>query len=111
MNMNILGNVNGSCLFFGIVFFVAGALFFAGKLHTRIKAWQRMPEEEKANIRIKPLCRNIGGIFMLCGAIFIISGFWAAFKTNCFAFAMIGWMVICIADLVYIQKSGKYITQ
>ncbi|MCD8301003.1 MAG: DUF3784 domain-containing protein [Clostridiales bacterium] len=100
--------MNGSCLLFGIIFLIAGFVFLIGKGHEHIKAWQNMTEEEKAKVDIKPLCRNLGGILMLCGAIFLVSGFWAAFKTNCFAWAMLAWMVVTILDVIYIQKSDKY---
>ncbi len=100
--------MNGTCLIFGILFIGIGIAFFAGKAHTRMKAWQKMPQAEKDGIRIKPLCRNIGTIIALAGLIFLVSGLNASFKTNCFTFGMIGWMVLCGADLIFIEKSGRY---
>ncbi len=100
--------MNGTCLIFGILFLGAGIAFFTGKAHVHMKAWKRMPEEEKAGIRIVPLCRNIGMVIGLAGLVFLASGISASFKSNFFTWGMIAWMVICGADLIFIEKSGRY---
>ncbi len=104
----MIDSLNWTCLIFGILFLVGGILFFVGQIHSRVKAWQNMPEEEKATVRIKPLCHNIGIVIMLCGVVFLASGIWSAFKDNAFAWCMIGWMVACAADLVYIERGKRY---
>ncbi len=100
--------MNGTCLVFGILFIGIGIAFFIGKAHTHMKAWQKMPQEEKDTVRIEPLCRNIGIVIALAGLVFLVSGLSTTFKDNCFTFGMIGWMVLCGLDLVYIEKSGVY---
>lgn len=93
---------------FGLLFTAAGALFAMGKLHERIAAWKNMPEEEKAGIRIVPLCRNIGEMIGLSGLIFLAKGFWPGFSNHWFVAAMIAWLVVAGFDLYYIEKSHKY---
>ncbi len=106
--MEVLTKMNATCLIFGILFLVAGIVFFVGKFHIHMSAWKKMPEDEKATVNIKPLCHNIGLVIMLCGVIFLASGIWSSFKTNFFTWFMIGWMVVCVADLVYIDKGKRY---
>ena len=95
-------------IFFGILFTVVGTLFACGKLHGRIAAWKNMPEEEKARIRIVPLCRNIGEMIGLSGLIFLIKGFWPGFGDHWFVAAMVAWLVVAGLDIYYIEKTHKY---
>ena len=97
-----------TCIIFGIMFIISGILFALGKLHTRIKAWQAMSQQERNAIRIEPLCRNIGSMIALCGGIFLIGGLWAAFRSSGFTIAMIVWLVIAGIDVWQIGKSGRY---
>ena len=48
-----------TCIFFGVLFTIAGFLFACGKGYTHLSAWKNMPQEEKDKIKIIPLCRNI----------------------------------------------------
>ncbi len=103
--------INGTCLIFGILFLVAGIVFFVGRFHIHMKFWKNMPEEEKETIRIKPLCRNIGLMIMVCAVIFLVSGFWDVYKEHFFMWSMLAWMALCFADLFYIDKSKRYQVQ
>lgn len=100
--------MNITCIAFGAIFSVAGIVFGTGKGHIHLKAWKSMPEEERAKIRIVPLCRNIGAMIVLCGIIFLLGGFWAAFKNTAFVWAMIVWMTGACVDVYLIEKSKRY---
>ncbi len=97
-----------TCLAFGVIFLIAGFVFFIGKGHVLLSAWKNMPEEEKSTIHIVPLCHNIGIMFALCGLIFLISGASAFFKDNFFIWCMIIWFVLCGVDFFHISKSPRY---
>ena len=60
-----------TCIFFGVLFTVAGFVFACGKGHTHLSAWKNMPQPEKDKIKIRPLCRNIGEVIALNGIIFL----------------------------------------
>ena len=100
--------MNGSCLIFGVLFTAAGVLFGAGKLHSRLAAWQAMPPEEKEKIRIEALCRNIGGMIALCGLLFLLAGVSAAFQQSGFVWSMVLWLILAGADLWWIEQKGRY---
>ena len=101
-------NINYTCVLFGLLFLAAGGLFAAGKLHGHIAAWRDMPPQEKARIRIRPLCRNIGEMIALSGLVFLLGGLWPGFRDRWFVLAMIGWLVAAGADLYYIERSHRY---
>lgn len=101
--------MNITCIIFGLLFCVAGIAFSVGKGHIHLAAWKSMSEDEKAKIRIVPLCRNIGGMITLCGVIFLLDGLWATFKEHAFVWAMILWMIAAGADVYFISKSNRYI--
>lgn len=75
----------------------------------RIAAWRQMSEAEKNAVDIVPLCRNIGGMIMLCGLIFLAAGVSEGFLRHAFVWAMIVWMLLSGFDVWYIEKSGRYI--
>ena len=56
-----------TCIFFGILFTIAGFVFACGKGHIHLSEWKNMPQEEKDKIKIIPLCRNIGEVIALNG--------------------------------------------
>lgn len=97
-----------TCLVFGLLFCTAGIVFAFGKGHIHLQAWKQMPPDEKAKIRILPLCRNIGGMIALCGVIFVSAGVWEQFQTSAFVWTMIAWMALAAADVYYIGKSSRY---
>jgi hypothetical protein len=97
-----------TCILFGVLFIAAGVLFAWGKLHHRFSAWKNMPEREKEKIRIRPLCRNIGGMIALSGILFCVKGVWSGFKNHWFVLAMVLWLILAGFDVWYISKSGGY---
>ncbi len=96
-----------TCIAFGIIFIVIGIVFAIGKGHIHLKAWQNMTEEEKAEIIIEPLCRNIGSVIALSGIIFLFKGFLADNESNWFTIAMIAWFIIAGVDVYLINKKEK----
>ncbi len=101
-------SMNGTCIIFGLLFLTAGILFFCGKIHGRLSLWENMPENERQNIKIRPLCRNIGFLIALSGILFLTAGVFAWFLNYVFVWAMIGWMVTAGLDVLYIGKSRRY---
>ena len=97
-----------TCIFFGVLFTVAGFVFACGKGHIHLSAWTNMPQSEKDKIKIRPLCRNIGEVIALNGIIFLLKGFWSAFGDHWFVGAMIAWLVVAGFDVWYIGKSKRY---
>ena len=97
-----------TCIFFGVLFTIAGVVFALGRGHVHLSAWKNMPQEEKEKIKIIPLCRNIGEVIMLNGIIFLIKGFWAEFSNHWFVCAMIAWLIVAGLDVWYIGKSDRY---
>lgn len=96
------------CIFFGVLFTISGFVFACRKGHIHLSAWKNMPQEEKEKIKIVPLCRNIGGVIVLNGIIFLIKGIWAGFPNHWFVCAMIAWMTVAGLDVWYISKSNRY---
>ena len=89
-----------TCIFFGILFTIAGFVFACGKGHIHFSEWKNMPQEEKDKIKIIPLCRNIGEVIALNGIIFLMKGLWSGFPNHGSAFAGF--------DVWYIEKSNRY---
>ncbi len=96
------------CLFLGILFSGVGLMFFFGKAHIRLSAWKNMPQEEKDQIKILLLCRNIGEVILLSGIIFMLKGLWADFSNHWFTGSMIAWFVVAGLDVWYMIKSRRY---
>lgn len=100
--------MNFTCLFFGTVFSVFGAVFAMGKGAVFMWVCNNMTKEERERIKFMPLCRNVGTAVIICGAVFLLKGFWAGFENQWFTFAVILWLAAAVADLLYIEKSGRY---
>ena len=49
-----------TCIFFGILFTIAGFVFACGKGHIHLSEWKNMPQEEKDKIKIIPLAVTSG---------------------------------------------------
>lgn len=96
------------CIFFGILFTIAGFLFFFGKAHIHLSAWKNMPQEEKDKIKILPLCRNIGKVIILSGILFLVKGFWTNFSNHWFVAFMVAWLIVAGLDVWYITRSKRY---
>ena len=74
--------MNVTCIFFGIIFTIAGFMFACGKGHIHLSSWKNMTQEEKDKIKIVPLCRNIGEVIALNGLIFLLKGLWPGFEKD-----------------------------
>lgn len=99
------------CMVLGILFMTAGIIFAFGKVYNHLPAWKKMSSEEKEKIRIKPLCKNIGGMIALNGIFFILKGICIGFSDTRFTYAIIAWMVLAGVDVYYISKSSRYKNQ
>jgi len=88
-----------------------GIAFYSGNAASFIKGYQDMPDEEKRTVNIKPLCKNLSIMFFLAAAIFGIAGYSEWFRLGYFKGAMIGWIALCCADIVFINKSGLYVNK
>ena len=97
-----------TCIFFGILFTLAGLVFASGKGHIHLSAWKNMPQEEKDKIKMVPLCRNIGEVIALNGLIFLSKGLWSGFSNHWFVGAMVAWLIVAGFDVWYIGKSERY---
>lgn len=100
--------MNGTCLFLGLLFVSAGVFFYCGRAVEHIAAWRRMPEEEKARIRIRPLCRNIGSMIAASGVLFVLGGVCSSFRDGALVWCMVGWLVAAGADVCWMERSGRY---
>ena len=100
-----------TCIFFGVLFTIAGFLFVCGKGYIHLSAWKNMPQEEKDKIKIIPLCRNIGEVIALNGIIFLMKGLWSGFSNHWFVCAMTAWLIVAGFDVWYIGKSNRYRNQ
>jgi len=99
------------CYTIAAVMLVIGIGFFTGKAASYIKSYQDMEEKEKNNIKIGNLCKNISLLFFLAAFLFGIAGYSEWFRLEYFKGAMIGWIALCSADIVFINKSGRYVNQ
>jgi len=82
--------------------------FFSGRGLALVKGYSGLAEEEKRKINEKALCVNVGFVFLLSAAFFGLTGFSETFRENYFRYAMIVWMVLCVADAYYISKSKRF---
>jgi hypothetical protein len=94
------------CYTFSILLLCVGAFFYSGKAADHIKGYVDMPDEEKKAVDIKPLCKNLSVMFFLAAVVFGIAGYSEWFRLVCFKWAMIGWIALCCADIVFINKGG-----
>lgn len=100
--------MNITCVVFGTVFLIIGFMFFIGKVHEHIDGYKKMSEEEKAAIKIIPLCRNVGVVIGLAGIGFVIAGFVSVFADKIFVWYMIAWFIGAGLDIRYISKSSRF---
>lgn len=99
------------CLILAGVFLLVACAFFMQIAPNWIQQYRTMPEQEKRKIRIGPLSRNIGLIFLLAAIIFAVAGISPYFKEKLFRWFMIGWMVLTGFDVYFIGKSKRYKNQ
>lgn len=100
--------MNPTSLFLGSIFCIAGLLFSWGKLHIYLTAWQNLTQAEKAQIKIKPLCQNIGLMISASGIIFLLGGLSESFRNSYFVIAMVIWLISACVDVWYIGKNNRY---
>lgn len=100
--------MNFICIFFGLVFIFAGVMFSLGKVHIYLNEWKMLTQQEKENIRIQPLCMNIGTIIIFNGFIFLMKGWLTEFRNQWFVVFMMIWLLIAGVDVWYITKSNHY---
>ncbi len=100
--------MNITCVIFGVLFVVVGIMFFIGKGHEHIESYNGMTEIEKANIKIEPLCRNVGTVIGLAGLGFLAAGFVPVFANKIFIWYMIAWFIGTGFDVRFISKSNHY---
>lgn len=101
--------MNITCIVFGVVFLLTGFLFFIGKAQRYIEAYQKMTDEEKTEIKIITLCRNIGIVIGFAGIGFLGAGVNTIFADKIFIWYMIIWFIGTGLDIRYISKSKRYI--
>jgi len=99
------------CYTTAVVMLVIGIFFYSGKAAFYIKGYHNMPDEEKRDINIKPLCKNLSIMFFLASAVLGTAGYSEWFRLGYFKGAMIGWIVLCCADIVFINKSSRYVNK
>lgn len=99
-----------TCIFFGGLFILAGILFACGKIHPHLQSWQNMHDDEKAAIRIGPLCRNAGFMIALSGVIFLAHGIFPSFDSQHFFIGMFLWLLVTGCDVCFIERSRCYKT-
>ncbi len=95
-----------TCIAFGVFFILAGIAIALGLVHTHLKGWKETPEEEKANIRIGALCRNVGFMIALAGIVIFVAGVNQFFRENLFVWLMIAWIILCIIDIWLMGRKG-----
>lgn len=99
------------CYIVSFITLIMGIAFFTGKAAAYIKGYQAMPDEEKRNINIKALCKNLSVMFFLVAVIFGFAGCSPLFRLTYLKWVMVGWMVLCCADILYINKSKRYVAK
>lgn len=102
------GRMNITCIIFGVLFIALGIVFFVGKAHDHIESYRRMSEAERADIKIEPLCRNVGIVVGLAGIGFLIAGLFPMFASKGFIWYMITWFIGAGFDVRFISKSNHY---
>ncbi|MCL1952603.1 MAG: DUF3784 domain-containing protein [Oscillospiraceae bacterium] len=97
------------CGIVSLVLYLVGIYFLTGKAAPRIKGYQALPEEEKQSINIKALGRNIGVMLFVAATLFMAAEFSEAFRQGYLKWAMAGWLALGCADVLFINKSKRYV--
>ncbi len=101
-------HVTNTCILLGIVFVILAVLVIFTNLYQKFDFWKRMTEEERADLKMRRLCVNVGIVIAICGAIFLTAGFWDAFRIHAFIWCMLVWFVLCGVDAYTITKLSWY---
>jgi len=96
------------CYTVACILVIVALAFYTGRAVSCIEGYSDLPDEEKKAANIKPLCRNVSVMFFLSAVIFGIAGYSELFRLLYFKWAMVGWIALCCADIVFINKSGAY---
>jgi hypothetical protein len=97
------------CFVISVAMLVIGFGFYTGMAVNFIKDYQDMEEEEKQNIKIGVLCKNISLMFFIASVIFGIAGFSEVFRHDYFKWVILGWFALGAADVIYIGKSKRFV--
>jgi len=98
------------CAIVSLSLYLIGIFFLMGRVASHIKGYQSMPEDEKKNVNIKALCRNLSVILFIAATIFMVAEFSEAFRQDYLKWAMLGWLALGCADVLFINKSGRYVS-
>lgn len=91
-------------LIIAIFFIICGLLIHKFKLYWLIAGYNTMSKEEKSKVDIKGLARNMGIMFYLIAAIFIICSFFRNQFPNIEILAMISMTAVLIVGIFKAQK-------
>jgi 4-hydroxybenzoate polyprenyltransferase len=97
------------CFVISIAMLVIGFGFFTGMALNFINDYQNMEEKEKQNIKTEVLCKNISLMFFMASVIFGIAGFSEVFRQGYFKWVILGWFALGVADVIYINKSKRFV--
>lgn len=96
------------CYAASIIALAFAVVFFTGRGASYVKGYTQLSDDEKQNIRIGALCRNMGVMFLITALFFAVTAYSETFRTNYFRYVMIIWMALCWADVLYVNKSKRY---
>lgn len=97
------------CYAISLIMTVSGIIFFNRKAENYINGYKSLSSVEKNKIDIKNLCRNIGILFFLSAIIWGFSGYSELFKKTYLTWSILAWIVICIFNIIIINKFKLYI--
>ena len=100
--------MNIVCLVTGVLLFMFGIYCFVGKRYMLLKSWRNLSKKEQDMIQIKRVNHNLGWVSLLAGAIFFMAFCDVGFQQHWFVRCMVLWMVIMIADAIFIAKAKRY---
>lgn len=97
------------CYVISLIMFVTGIMFFNTKAKEYINGYKNLSNNEKSKIDIKNLCRNISILFFLSSIIWGLAGYSEVFKRTYLVWSVLIWIVICILNIIIINKFKLYI--
>ena len=100
--------MNITCFIFAVVFLICAIMFLTGKGYLFIANWKKLSQEEKNEIPLKELSKNISILLFCCSILFFIAGFFSNFREHYFGIFMIIWLVAAGVDVYFIgKKKGR----
>ena len=97
------------CAIVALCLAVLGVAFFTGHAARYIKGYRELPEQEKQGIRIRALLRNVSVMFFAMAGIFAAAALFEAFRLGYLKYALGAWAALVCADVLYIERSGRYV--